>query len=79
MDDNVKMTDTAEWLYLDLKEQSQKPTQLWLHFLKYFRILYIHIYVYYTQIYKEFSLQKFQVFWKASQIKYQLNSNMIIR
>lgn len=38
MEDNFKITYTVEWLYLDLKEQPQKPTHTLTMaiFLKYF-------------------------------------------
>lgn len=53
MDDNFKMTDNVEWLYLELKEQSQKPTHrlAMTALFKYFRILYIEREIYIHTLY----------------------------
>lgn len=54
MDDNFKMIDNVEWLYLELKEQSQKPTHrlAMTALFKHFRILYIDIYIHTHTIYE---------------------------
>lgn len=45
MDGNFKMTDTVEWLYLDLKEQSQKPTHR-LTMTVFFEVFQNFLYIY---------------------------------
>lgn len=47
MEDNFEITYTVEWLYLDLKEQPQKPT--WLTMLimaTFFKVFLNFIYIY---------------------------------